>query len=548
MDKKLLAGKYEIHEEIARGGMGIVYRGMQTLLDRPVAVKRIHSEYSRDEAYLKRFYREARAMAKLDHENIIKVIDVGEDDGTPFIVMEYFPSRDIKQMILKSGRFSPGETLRIGGLIAGALAHAHESGIIHRDIKPANIMVNEAGKVKIGDFGIARAKDGLSSSTTDLGLVVGTLKYISPEQFAAGTLDGRTDLYSLGIVLYEMIEGKTPFYELSDPAIMARILDKKELALPFQPDVPSFIQDLIRSLVKKNPKDRIPSAQALQKDIKRLETRRGPEALSETGITAVHGKEIAAKKSVWKRYFLARFPGMLKAVTGGIVSVTGLIAALHSAGMIGQHKEEPLKPEHQALREVHTPTKLPINPLPPPAVEPSTKDVQIAASPTGKPSLAEIQNAKEIKKMAQEQKTDPALVNETKKMQAAVSVVKLPPPPEVRSEALPSPTVTPQDREAVSNILARFKIDYERRDLIAIQNTTAISSNKVQLLQKIFNAYTAIHVSISNISLTPQSASALLTITDLTDGRGSPASPSASWKNTRLEIKKEGDQWGKIVW
>ena len=171
-DKRVFSDKYAVESEIARGGMGVVFKAVHTALGRGVALKVLHSQYSGDPAFVQRFLREARAMARLDHAHIIRVFDVSEDAGSHYIVMEYFPATDLKRVILEGTELPVDRCLDIAEQIAQGLAYAHEQGIVHRDIKPGNIMMNEAGLVKIADFGIAAAADEISVTAT--GQVLGT--------------------------------------------------------------------------------------------------------------------------------------------------------------------------------------------------------------------------------------------------------------------------------------------------------------------------------------------------------------------------------------
>jgi serine/threonine protein kinase len=270
MESKLFSGKYEIQGEIARGGMGVIFKALHTTLNRIVAIKVLHAQFSGDPAFLKRFQREARAMARLDHENIIRVYDVAEDtDGSQYIVMEFFDGSDLKRMILEKGKLSTGEVLSMGIQIGEALSYAHSQGIVHRDIKPGNIMVDKRGRIKIADFGIAAASDEMSVTVT--GQIIGTPEYMSPEQARGEHLDGKSDLYSMGMVLFEMLKGHTPFEGVSRMAIVGKLLyEKEELTLHFGDHVPARLQEVIRSLVRKNAEERISTAQILVNQLEEI--------------------------------------------------------------------------------------------------------------------------------------------------------------------------------------------------------------------------------------------------------------------------------------
>jgi serine/threonine protein kinase/tetratricopeptide (TPR) repeat protein len=270
MDSQLFSGKYTVEGEIARGGMGVIYKAMHATLNRSVAIKVLHAQYANDPAFLKRFLQEARAMARVEHENIIKVFDVHEDDGAYSIVMEYFPGKDLKHLMEERGRISPQETLSIGRQAACALAYAHEHGVIHRDIKPRNIMVDNQGVVKIADFGIAAASG--ECSITAIGQIVGTPEYMSPEQACGENRDGRSDLYSLGMVLYEMLTGHTAYEGISRMAIVGKLQNEHaDVPLKFPIDVPGPLQDLVRSLLRRRPEHRIADARTLMNRIEELQ-------------------------------------------------------------------------------------------------------------------------------------------------------------------------------------------------------------------------------------------------------------------------------------
>src|ERR671936_3192195 len=204
-----LSGRYRLDAQIGAGGMSTVYRAFDTVLERPVAIKLLHREMSADSDQLERFRREARAVAQLSHPHIVGVIDAGEDEGRPYIVFEYVEGETLKERIRRMGRLPMDEAIAYAIEIARALDCAHSHNIVHRDVKPQNVLIDSEGSAKVTDFGIARSlrDDGLTAD----GRVLGTTDYVSPEQALGHEVNGQSDLYSLGIVLFEMLTGDVPF-------------------------------------------------------------------------------------------------------------------------------------------------------------------------------------------------------------------------------------------------------------------------------------------------------------------------------------------------
>jgi serine/threonine protein kinase len=267
MPDQIFLGKYVVQQEIARGGMGIIYKALDQALNRLVAIKVIHEHFSGDASFTDRFMREARAMARLHHENIVTIFSVEEDRGTHLIVMEYFPGMDLRTKIKMNRLLPVHESLSIALQVTQALAFAHSQGIIHRDIKPANILVDTRGRVKLTDFGIAAALDEVSITST--GQVIGTPEYMSPEQAGGLHVDGRTDLYSLGIVLHEMLTGHTPFHSMPKTAILSKLLDPQyDIPLSFSADTPSDVKAIVEDLLRRDPEYRTPRAPLLASQLK----------------------------------------------------------------------------------------------------------------------------------------------------------------------------------------------------------------------------------------------------------------------------------------
>ena len=259
--------RYEIEKLIGEGGMANVYLARDTILDRKVAVKVLRGDLAGDEKFVRRFQREALSASSLSHPNIVEIYDVGEDDGNFYIVMEYIEGKTLKQLIKKRGVLSLSETMDIMLQLLDALATAHDSYIIHRDIKPQNIMIKESGLVKITDFGIAMALN--NAQLTQTNSVMGSVHYLPPEQASGKGSTIRSDIYSLGILMFEMLTGKMPFK--GDTAVEIALKHMKE-PLPsvraLNPVVPQSVENIILKAAAKNPKNRYRDVRQMADDIK----------------------------------------------------------------------------------------------------------------------------------------------------------------------------------------------------------------------------------------------------------------------------------------
>lgn len=280
---KVYSNRYEIVRPIARGGMADVYLARDQLLNRPVALKVLFAEFARESSFVERFRREAQAAANLNHPNIVGIYDWGQEQGTYFIAMEYVEGRSLREVLSSQGRLSAAQAAEIGAEIGAALSFAHRNGVVHRDVKPGNVLLTTEGQVKVTDFGIARA--GTADGLTQTGSVMGTATYFSPEQAQGITVDGRSDVYSLGIVLYEMVAGKPPFVADSPVAVAYKQVQEQHVPLAqVRSDLPpDFIAIVDRALAKRVT-DRYQSAEDLRSDLSRF--RRG-QKISHAAVTGI---------------------------------------------------------------------------------------------------------------------------------------------------------------------------------------------------------------------------------------------------------------------
>lgn len=281
MELGILDHRYELLEHIGGGGMADVYKAHDTILDRMVAVKILHAQLANDEEFLEKFRLEAKGAARLSHPNIVGIYDVGHDAGKYFIVMEYIAGETLKKRVQREGRLSVEESLRIAKEIARALREAHANNLVHCDIKPHNILVTADGRVKVADFGIARAVT--SSTMTYNGNIVGSVHYFSPEQAKGTKITPKSDIYSLGVVLYEMLTGELPFTGETTVSIALKHLQEEPKPIgQYDYTLPPMVEAIVQRTMAKNPSER-PNSDELIEDIQHTERFLGFETGVETG-------------------------------------------------------------------------------------------------------------------------------------------------------------------------------------------------------------------------------------------------------------------------
>src|SRR5215204_384665 len=298
MQRPRIDDRYEPGDLLGGGGMAEVYLAHDQVLGRDVALKILRGQYANEEGFVERFRREAKNAAALNHPNVVQVYDQGSTgDGTYYIAMEYVPGVTLAERLKREGPLEPGEAAGVAARVAEALAVAHERGIIHRDIKPQNVLLTASGGAKVADFGIARAAS--AETVTETSLILGTASYMSPEQVRGERVGPQSDLYSLGVVLYEMLTGRLP-HEASDP--IATAMKHLERPAPHprdaNPVVPEELDALVVRLLSKDPEERYPGAAELAEDLRRIRDGLPPLASGFGGQTRTNPTVVAPTRPV----------------------------------------------------------------------------------------------------------------------------------------------------------------------------------------------------------------------------------------------------------
>ena len=646
MVERIFSGKYEVQEEIARGGMGVLYRALDRKLNRQVAIKLLHAQFSGDPTFSERFLREARHMARLDHENIIRIHAVEEEQGSLYLVMEYFPGKDLRHFIRSPERMSLRQTVTTCLQVINALAYAHEQGIIHRDIKPGNIMLDKHGKTKLGDFGIAAAMD--EASITSTGSIIGTPEYMSPEQARGRRLDGRSDLYSLGMVLYEMLVGHTPYRDLPQTALLAQLISERdEIEFEFPLKVPSELQEIVRTLLQRQPEQRPPDATILAEQLRRVldtlpqteeakttarmesptMTRKMdipaptgppgpvPQAESTRDPLTVAKTDVLPPPKPVRPSPLARPPtaplktyNFMPLAVGAVMILTllgGLAYYLKFIPVDGPRGEEsanalgagPVSPELSAsgnggggpdrpvgLVATHKAQDTAEQERREAARKTAERDRRLAAEQAAleakrqrraeeeaqreRARQRQLVAAQQAREKAERQRREAARKTAERDRRLAAEQAALEAKRQRRAEeeaqrekekklqvaSIQDPELdtdqvsTDLRRQRLDELLATFKTAYESRDMRTLQEITTMSSGRPAFLQMMFHNYASIKVSIDVSSMTDQEANAVILHTELIDAKGNPVTPSPILRQVKVQIPREGTQWGKIVW
>jgi serine/threonine protein kinase len=300
----VLSGRYRLESKLGSGGMSTVYLALDEVLDRPVAVKLLHREISEEADQLERFRREARAAARLSHPNLVGVIDAGEDDGRPYIVFEYIQGRTLKRRLQEEGRLPVDEAVAYAIEIGRGLTAAHARKLVHRDVKPQNVLIDPDGRAKVTDFGIARSLEQQGMTAT--GRVLGTTDYVSPEQAMGEDVDERSDVYSLGVVLYEMLTGDVPFRAETQVGVaMKHVNEPMPDVQTRRPEVSAAVASVVDRATTKDPRDRYSTVAEMVRDLEQtLEVeaaRRGGtsgEATSVLDSVPAHRRRLGGRRRI----------------------------------------------------------------------------------------------------------------------------------------------------------------------------------------------------------------------------------------------------------
>jgi serine/threonine protein kinase len=571
MPDQVFSGKYIVQEILAKGGMGVIYKALDRTLNRVVAIKVVHEHLSGDPSFTERFLREARAMARLDHENIITIHAVEEERGTPYIVMEYCPGGNLRSIMQARKPLQLRTSIDIALQLAEALAYAHEQGIVHRDIKPANILVDNRGRVKLTDFGIAAALD--EASITTVGQIIGTPEYMSPEQAAGRKVDARADIYSLGIVLYEMVVGHHPFQHLPKTAIHSQLIDttQGEIPLEFPDNIPSLVKAIIEDLVRRDPEYRTATAKFLVAQLKEcLQTFPSPSESVREEPT------ILVPPPTEKRDEPRRTPPPSEPPYPASPPSYPSSSEKGALSRKDDDRSGPVPATPEDKTDVLTKDRAKGRPATPHLTEPLWRRYNVLPLVAATVATAlvlgglafilsrsEWSRSPEISHPPPEDQTvdTPATSDRDKGIQDHDKVAEGQTPEEsAKITIMPEPeielpikmpsgkkTITASQKQ-LNKLLKDFQAAYEAQDLSSLQHLSEIGPDRQMFLDMMANNYSVIKVSIQNVSVKNDQATATLIHEKLVDKNGKRVDPTPILRTVRLTIRREGDHWSKVQW
>src|SRR4051812_49331888 len=374
----LISDRFRLEEKIGAGGMSTVYRAFDPTLERWVAIKLMHRDISTDPDQLERFRREARAVASLNHPNIVTVIDAGEDDGAPYIVFEYVPGETLKERIRSIGRLPVPEAVAYAIEIGRALSCAHSNKLVHRDVKPQNVLIDPDGRAKVTDFGIARSLE--SKGLTATGRVLGTTDYVSPEQAMGEDVDERSDVYSLGVVLYEMLTGEVPFQAETQVGVaMKHVNEPMPDVQAKRPEVSASVAAVVDRATTKDPRDRYGTVAEMVRDLEQtLEVEAARRGGTSGEATSVLDSVPKAQRRLARRRRISG-PGIALAIV--LIALAAAAVIFASRLDLGDNGG----PSARTTSEVRLPSDAASEFDPPPGDERETGTEQLAidSNPTG---------------------------------------------------------------------------------------------------------------------------------------------------------------------
>lgn len=543
MPERVFADKYEVQEQIAQGAMGIVYKALDRKLNRVVALKVVHPHLTSDASFLQRFLREARSMARLQHEHIVTIFSVEQDQGSQFMVMEYFQGTNLLNRIQPNRGLPLPEALSVTHQMAKALAYAHGHGIIHRDIKPANVLIGADNRIKLTDFGIAAALD--EAPLTTAGQLIGTLLYMSPEQARDATLDGRSDLYSLGLMFYEMLTGAHPRRNLSNAAILGMLAtEEKTPTVSFSSSIPTEVQTLVSDLLRYRPVDRIEDAHKLLHRLESLQAFSTPLPPSPRRPIAVANDQTICELGEPLLPSAAKSPTIQFENRRSIAPVLAISAVivLAAVGLYAMFSSQSTPPS--LLQTIPSPSN-PNQPDLSPNVKPDglSKSNDDAIAPP--PKL--VQNPDQT---GLGQGTGAAGPNRNMAIEpipAKPKVIVAPPSPSPLPVPVHKPILAKQDQRVLA-LLEQLRQSVSEKNFTVLDEISTMSDDRRNMLETLFSSYSQIDTSLGEIVTTQTGITTVLRIDNLILPSGEPDPPGPSLRKIRLTVPREGDTWGKIQW